>query len=314
MVNKSKFFSLVVPVYNEEGNIPLFINRAEKALDKFSDKFEIIFCIDPSTDNTAEVITKHSKKNKNIKGLLFSRKFGQPACTYAGISYASGHHIGVIDVDLQDPPELLIEMYKKLIISKSDIALATRRSREGETLIKKLVAHFGYKFVNFFTETKIPVNTGDFRIMSRKAANELLKLRETHCFLRGMVSFIGFKTCSILYDRDPRYAETSKYNKFFGSFTIGFNGIIGFSSKPLRHLLFLGVSISILSFFIGLYYLYQKLSGQVITPGLSSTIIFISFFSGVNMMALGLIGEYVGRIYDQVKNRPLFIVDQKINL
>lgn len=305
--------SLVAPVYNEASNIKLFINRAVKVLERFA-KYELIFCIDPSTDNTFELIQSFAKDNKNIKGLLMTRKFGQAPATFAGIRHATGDYVSVIDADLQDPPELVLDLYKKLIESNSEIALAQRRSRQGETLIKKLITFYGYKIINNISDSQIPVNTGDFRLMSKKVVNELVKFNEPHCFLRGLVSIIGFKTCFVQYDRDPRFADKGKYNRYLGSLEIGFNGIFGFSSKPLRLMFLFGFAIILLSFILIIWYLIQKFYNPNITPGLSTTVILISFFSGLNIFSIGLIGEYVARIYDQVKGRPIYIIDKKINL
>ena len=190
---------------------------------------------------------------------------------------------------------------------------ARRKSRKGETIIKKIISSIGYYLINKFSDIKIPRDAGDFRIISRKVINQLKQLNESHGFLRGMVAYVGFKQTYVEYDRDERFAGKSKYNKFFGSLKIGLNGLIGFSSRPLFLMSIIGFILALLSFFLGLWYIFQKIVGISLTPGLTTTVILISFFAGVQLLGLGLLGEYVGRIYDEVKHRPKYILDKKIN-
>lgn len=304
--------SVVVPVYNEELSIEPFLNRTIKALDKITNEYEIIFSLDPSKDGTEEKLKNLASKNKNIKIISLSRRFGQPASTIAGINNSSGDCCIVIDVDLQDPPELIEKLYKKFL-EGYEVVLAKRNKRKGETFIKKIIASFGYKIINFFSEIDIPVDTGDFRLISKKVVEQLRQMKEPHNFLRGMVAYIGFKQCEIIYDRDQRFKGNTKYNKYLGSIKIALNGLIGFSSRPLHIMTIAGFILSIFSFSIGFWYLIQKLSGVDYTPGLPTSVLLITFFSGVQLLALGLIGEYIGRIYDQVKKRPPYIIEKKIN-
>jgi dolichol-phosphate mannosyltransferase len=218
----------------------------------------------------------------------------------------------IIDCDLQDPPELIEDMNQKMD-EGFDAVLARRRSRKGETLIKKLITKIGYHLIEKITDIKIPKNTGDFRIISKRIIENLKKFKEPNGFLRGLVAYIGFNQTFIDYDRDERSEGNSKYNKYLGSIQIAFNGIFGFSSRPLFLMSIIGFIFALLSFSIGIYYLIVKLIDPTITPGLSSTVLFITFFSGLNLIGLGLLGEYVGRIYDEVKNRPNFIIDKKYN-
>jgi dolichol-phosphate mannosyltransferase len=203
-------------------------------------------------------------------------------------------------------------MYKKLS-EGFDVVYAKRRTREGETRIKKILSYLGYKVINRLSDVEIPVNTGDFRIMTRRVINELVKLNESHGFLRGLVAYVGFKQAFVEYDRDKRFLGKGNYNRFTGSLKIGLNGIIGFSSRPLQMMSISGALMAGLSFLLGSIYFFQKIAGVSLSPGLSTTILAITFFSGVQLLCLGLIGEYIGRIYDEVKRRPMFIIDRIIN-
>lgn len=307
-----KTISIVVPVFNEEKNIKVFLDRTINTFYQINVDYEIIFCLDPSTDLTEQIILDEINHNERIKLLLFSRRFGQPAATMAGILACSGDFSVVIDVDLQDPPELIIKMYEKML-EGYEVIYAKRRTRQGETLIKKTIAYFGYALINRFSDVHIPRNTGDFRIMSRRVIEQLRLLNESHGFLRGLVAYVGFKQSFIEYDRDPRFSGSGNYSRITGSLKIGLNGLISFSSKPLFAMSVTGFILAGFSFMLGGWYLAQKLIGINLTPGLSTTILFITFFSGVQLLGLGLIGEYVGRIYDEVKRRPMYIIDKKIN-
>lgn len=304
--------SLIVPVYKEELSIRPFLDRTESVLTSIGKSYEIIFALDPSPDNTELVIMEEIARNPNIRLMVFSRRFGQPAATMAGILGCQGAVCGVIDVDLQDPPELMLEMYSKLLIGY-EVVYAKRKSRKGETLIKRVISYIGYGVINRFSDVQIPRNTGDYRLMTRRVVEELRQLNETHGFLRGLVAYVGFRQAYVEYDRDERFKGSGNYSRLTGSLKIGLNGLISFSSKPLFFMSIFGFVISILSFGLGAVYLVQKLVGNSITPGLSTTVILVSFFAGVQLLGLGLIGEYVGRIYDEVKRRPMYILDKKIN-
>lgn len=304
--------SVVVPVYKEESNIVPFLGRVETVLNKISVSYEIIFALDPSPDRTEEVILSEINRNPFVKLLLFSRRFGQPAATIAGILTCTGETCVVIDVDLQDQPELIEQLYYKLQ-EGYEVVYAKRRSRKGETLVKKLISHIGYAAINQLSDVQIPRNTGDFRIMSRRVIEELRRLNESHGFLRGLVAYVGFKQAFIEYDRDERFSGKGNYNRLTGSLKIGLNGLISFSSRPLQLMSVAGFFLSAFSFILGGWYVLQKLLGFQLTPGLSTTVLIVSFFSGLQLFGLGLIGEYVGRIYDEVKRRPMFIIDKKIN-
>jgi len=194
-----------------------------------------------------------------------------------------------------------------------EVVYAKRRSRKGETLIKRMVAYFGYVIINRLSDVKIPCNTGDFRIMTRRVIEELRQLNESHGFLRGLVAYVGFKQSYVEYDRDERLVGKGKYNRLTGSLKIGLNGIISFSSKPLQMMSIVGFGLTIFSFFLGVSFLVRKLIGIDITPGIPTIIIVVTFFSGIQLFSLGLMGEYIARIYDEVKRRPLYILDKRIN-
>jgi glycosyltransferase involved in cell wall biosynthesis len=303
--------SVVVPVYNEESNIRPFLERMEPVLAKISERYEIVFCLDPSRDRTEQVITEEMRRNHRVRLVVLSRRFGQPAATMAGIAYCRGDSCAVIDVDLQDPPELIADMHAKLK-DGFDVVYAKRRSRKGETWIKRLVSWIGYGVINRLSDIEIPRNTGDFRIMSRRMCDELDRLNEGHGFLRGLVAYVGFPQTFVEYDRDARHAGAGHYNRFTGSLRIGLNGVISFGSRPLQLMSIVGFIVAGFSFLLGAWYVVSKIAGFDYTPGLPTTVLVVTFFSGVQLLSLGLMGEYVGRIYDEVKRRPKYIVDRTV--
>ncbi|MDA2917891.1 glycosyltransferase family 2 protein [Desulfobacterota bacterium AH_259_B03_O07] len=319
MKNKSEYsldnpnLSVVVPVYKEEGNIKPFLERMESVLSTMGVAYEIIFCLDPPPDRTEEVILEEIERNPNIKLIVFSRRFGQPFATMAGILLCKGECCVVIDVDLQDPPELIGKMHDKLR-EDYEVVYAKRRSRKGETLVKRFIAFVGYKIIARFSEVPIPRDTGDFRIMTRRVIEELRRLNESHGFLRGLVAYVGFRQTFIEYDRDERFHGKGNYSRLIGSITIGLNGLISFSTRPLQLMSISGVIIAGFSFLLGAWYVFQKLIGIDLTPGLPTTVLVVTFFAGIQLLCLGLMGEYIGRIYDEVKRRPKFIIDRKVNM
>ncbi len=304
--------SVVVPVYKEEGNIRPFLARTEEVLARIGGAYEILFVLDPSPDRTEDVILGEIARNRRIKLLVMSRRFGQPAATLAGLLTCEGDACVVTDVDLQDPPELIEPMFAKLR-GGCEVVYAKRRSRRGETLAKRAVSWFGYKVIARLSDVPIPRDTGDFRIVTRRVIEELRRLNESHGFLRGMVAYVGFTQDFVEYDRDERLSGRGNYNRLTGSLRIGLNGLIGFSSRPLQLMSIIGVVFAGFSFLLGAWYVVQHLAGMPLTPGLSTTVLVVTFFAGVQLLGLGLIGEYIGRIYDEVKRRPLFIVDKRVN-
>jgi glycosyltransferase involved in cell wall biosynthesis len=308
----SSALSVVVPVYKEEQNIRPFLARTEAVVNQSGEPYEILFVLDPSPDRTEEIILEEISRNPAIRLLVTSRRFGQPAATMAGLMTCHGDAAVVIDVDLQDQPELIVPMLARLR-EGFEVVYAQRRSRKGETLVKRAVAHVGYAVISRLSDVQIPRNTGDFRILTRRVIEELRRLNESHGFLRGMVAYVGFKQSCIEYDRDERFAGKGNYNRLTGSLRIGLNGLIGFSSRPLQLMSLAGVVVAGFSFLLGAWYVCQHLLGIPLTPGLSTTVLVVSFFAGVQLLGLGLMGEYIGRIYDEVKRRPPFIIDKRIN-
>jgi polyisoprenyl-phosphate glycosyltransferase len=300
--------SVVVPVFNEEGNVDEFIRRIAPLLGTLTPNFEIIFSLDPSPDRTADKILAARDQDERIKLITFSRRFGQPMATLAGLQYAQGDAVVVMDVDLQDPPELLTEMVQKWR-EGCDVVYAQRKNREGETWIKKIVASVGYKIINRIADVEIPPNTGDFRLMSRRVVDEINRLKECHGFLRGMVALVGFRQTAILFDRPPRFAGRGNYNRFLGSLRIGFNGIFCFSNYALTLSTQAGFVIALCSFLLGLVYACLKIFGFPFPLGNPTVVILILFLGGVQLIGIGILGEYLGRVYEEVKQRPRFIVD-----
>lgn len=307
----SRLLSIVVPVYKEEANIGPFLTALEPILESCSSRYEILFSLDPSPDRTADVILEHRKRNPRIKLLEYSRRVGQPSATLAGMQMASGDAVIVIDVDLQDPPELIRDMVAKWN-EGYDVVYAQRRSREGETLIKRFVSWVGYRIINRIAEVSIPPNTGDFRLMSRRVVDQVVALKESHGFLRGMVAVVGFKQTSVLFDRKPRHAGQGNYNRFFGSLKIGLNGIICFSNYVLSLSTVFGFAVAGVSFLLGIAYAAMKIAGVHFPMGNPTIVILVLFMGGVQLISVGVLGEYIGRIYDEVKQRPRFILDRKV--
>src|SRR3954470_14978657 len=252
--------SLVVPVYKEEKNIPEFLRRIRPILAGITEDYEIIFSLDPSPDRTEDAILEHRAADNRIKLLKFSRRFGQPMATLAGLEYYSGEAVVVMDVDLQDPPELLNDMVAKWR-EGFDVVLPQRRARTGEPWIKKVVAATGYKVINKIADVKIPPNTGDFRLMSRRVVQEVVRLKESHGFLRGMVAVVGFKQALIPFDRPARFTGRTNYNRFFGSLRIGFNGIFCFSTYALTLSTLAGFVLAGGTFLFALLYFAAKIFG-----------------------------------------------------
>ena len=303
------FLSIVVPVFKEEQNIPEFLTRIRVVLTKVTADYEIIFALDPSPDRTEEMILEQRKKDDRLKLIKFSRRIGQPMATLGGLSYAKGECVLIMDVDMQDPPELIPTMVKKWS-DGYDVVLPQRISREGEPWVKKIIAKLGYKIIAKIANVEIPPNTGDFRLLSRRVVDHVIRLKETHGFLRGMVAFVGFKQCIIPFQRPARFAGSTNYNRFVGSLKIGLNGIFGFSSYSLTLCTQMGFLIAGFSFIIAFVYLVMKLKGFNFPLGNPTLVILILFMGGVQLISIGILGEYIGRIYEEVRGRPKFIVDR----
>lgn len=302
--------SVVIPAFKEEANIERVYERLSAVLDGMDLDWELIFSVDPSPDRTEELVLALRRRDPRVKMLRFSRRFGQPMATLAGLDAASGDATIVIDCDLQDPPELIPDLVARWR-QGYDVVYAQRRSRSGETLAKRIVARVGYKVIDRIAEVEIPPNTGDFRLMSRRVVANVVALKEGHGFLRGLVGLVGFPQTSVLYDRDPRIAGTSKYNQFFGSLAIGINGLVGFSRYPLQLISVLGLVFSVLAFVVAVAYLGLKIGGVAFPIGNPTVVVVVAFFSGIQLLSLGVMGEYVGRIYDETRQRPKFIIESR---
>jgi glycosyltransferase involved in cell wall biosynthesis len=302
--------SIVVPAYNEESNIDRVYSRLRETLDALELQWELIFSVDPSTDRTEELILALNKTDPRVKLLRFSRRFGQPMATLAGLEASSGAAVVVIDCDLQDPPELIAELVDRWR-DGFDVVYAQRGSRKGETVAKRIVSYVGYRVIARIADVDIPENTGDFRLMSRRVVDHVVALKERHGFLRGLVGLVGFRQTSVQYDRDPRAGGAGKYNRFSGSLLIGLNGVFGFSLYPLRLISVGGIIISVFAFLLGIVYFILKLAGAPFPVGNPTIVILVTFFSGIQLLSLGVMGEYIGRIYDEARERPKYIIESR---
>ncbi len=301
--------SIVVPVYNEENGIEPFLARTENVVDELGCDYEIIFSLDPSTDRTYDVIKENMRRNHHIKLITMSRRFRQAAATMAGVLNCTGDACVVIDVDLQDPPEVITELVEKWQ-EGYDVVYAQRIDRQGETRIRKLIDLTAYGVINFLSDVEIPVDTADFRLINRRVIEEIRKMPETNMFFRGMVSYVGFRQTAVRYHREAREADVSKYNRLWGEFRMGFHGIFCFSSKPLEYVTFLGGFMTAFGVFLSIIYFFQRAilkKKETIVSGLSALLWFIG---GLNIFVSGLLGEYITRIYDDVKGRQRFIIDE----
>ncbi len=303
--------SVVVPVRNESKNLPEFLRRTVPVLASLVADYEIIFAVDPSTDGTEEILRSAHEANKSVKMISFSRRFGQPAATLAGLDFSTGKAVIVMDVDLQDPPELLAELVKKWHAG-FDVVYAQRNKRSGETFVKRLVSNAGYRFLDRWSDVDIPRNTGDFRLMDRKVVDTVLQFPEAHGFLRGLVALAGFHQTSVTFDRPARYSGKGAYNRFFGSLRIGLNGIIGFSTVLLSLSTVFGLIVAMLGIITAVTYAAFKVAGTHFPLGNPTIVILVLLLGSAQLICLGIIGQYVGRIYEEVKRRPRFIVAESV--
>ncbi|MDQ2086087.1 glycosyltransferase family 2 protein [Herbivorax sp. ANBcel31] len=304
--------SVVVPLYNEEEVLLETYKRLKKVMDSLKDSYEIIFVNDGSRDKTAPMAYEICANDKKIKLIDFARNFGHQTAITAGMDYSEGQAIVVIDADLQDPPELIPKMLKKWK-EGYDVVYGKRLARKGETFFKKFTAKLFYRFLRRMTEVEIPVDTGDFRLIDRKVAEALKLVNERSRYIRGIISWLGFKQIGIEFNRDKRFAGETKY-PLKKMFKFAFDAITSFSYKPLKLASYTGFLLSFCSFIYLLVVLYTKLfSSEITQPGWASTLAVNLFFNGITLMILGIIGEYIGRIYDEAKGRPLYIIRQTKN-
>lgn len=304
-----KLVSILIPAYNEEDVLPLLFER----LDTFAKEndvyqFEFLFINDGSRDRTLEMIKSQAEKDGRVSYVNFSRNFGKETAMLAGFDYAKGDAVVNIDADLQDPPELITEMLRYWEEGYDDV-YARRRSRAGESWFKKFTSRTYYKILQNSTRIPIQIDTGDFRLMSRRFVDALQKFRESERYTKGMYSWVGFKKKEIIYDRDPRAAGTTKWN-YAKLVNLAIDGITSFTTAPLRISTYVGAFVSVVAFFYIAYLLIRPLFGVPTVPGYASTLAVILFLGGVQLLSLGIIGEYVGRIFNETKARPLYFVEE----
>jgi dolichol-phosphate mannosyltransferase len=299
-------YSIIVPMYNEEEVIEFTYDRLKQVMDGTEEPYELIFVNDGSHDRTVEQITMICSFDPNVRLINFSRNFGHQIAISAGMDYAQGDAIVVIDADLQDPPEVILEMIAKWK-EGYEVVYGKRLKRKGETAFKKVTAKIFYRTMRVMTNVDIPVDTGDFRLIDRKVCEVLRGLKEKNRFVRGLVSWIGFRQTMVEYEREERFAGETKYPlKKMISFAV--DGITSFSYKPLKIATYVGFTLSITSFLYLIVVIFQKLFTGSTVAGWASIVAVNLLFNGIILMLLGLIGEYIGRIYDESKGRPLYIV------
>lgn len=301
----SPSLSVVIPVYNEEDNVELLYRRLHAALSDMG-SVEYIFVNDGSQDQTLPKVRQLREQDSAVKFISFSRNFGHQVAVTAGLDVATGEAVVIIDADLQDPPEVIPELYRKFQ-EGYDVVYALRSQRRGEGFLKKATAKIFYRLLRFLTGFSIPVDVGDFRLMSRRAVEVFNQLRERHRYVRGMVSWLGFRQAGVSYIRDPRHSGETKYS-VGKMLKLATDGITSFSNVPLQFAGHLGFWISGGSLLYILYIIGMKLFTDKPVLGWASTMTAIIFFGGIQMMTLGVIGEYIGRISDEVKQRPIYIV------
>lgn len=306
------FISIIAPAYNEYENLNFFYQRMKTVLNEITENWEIVFINDGSKDETLKELIRLNSIDERNKIIDFSRNFGKEIALTAGLDYASGQVIIPIDTDLQDPPELIYEMIK-LWKEGNDVVYATRTKREGETFIKKITAHLFYDFINKMTKISIPKNTGDYRLMDRKVLDSLKQLKETHRFMKGLFSWVGYKQISLPYVREPRYAGTTKFN-YWKLWNFAIEGITSFSIVPLQFATYLGFFVFVTSFIYAIIIITKTIIFGSDVKGYPSMMVTLLFMGGVQLITVGVIGEYVGRIYNEVKQRPLYIVNRKYGI
>ena len=301
--------SVVIPIFNEQGNIPKMYERMTKVLSEISSDYEIIFVNDYSRDNSLSLIKELSEKDSHVKYLSFSRNFGHQIAVSAGLDFSKGNAVAIIDGDLQDPPELIKEMYAKYIEGYK-VVYAKRSARRGVNIFKKVAYKLFYRILDKLTDIKIPLDTGDFRLIDRIIIKHLQQMPERNKFIRGQIAWIGYKQTFVEYVRDARYRGETGY-PFSKLMKLAIDGITGFSSKPLKFASNMGIIVSVFSFCI---IVYALISQYVLnTPpirGWASVIISVSFIGGVQLITIGIIGEYISRINNDVRQRPLYIIEE----
>ncbi len=304
--------TIIIPAYNEEESLPILFERVTALIDSVPNyEFEVLFVDDGSKDNTLELIKQQRSKDKRYSYVTFSRNFGKETAMIAGLDYATGDAVIFIDADLQDPPELIPELIKWWEKGYDDV-YAKRRSRKGETWLKKWTSSMYYRLLQSLTSVEIQKDTGDFRLLDKRCVNALRTMRETGRNSKSMFSWIGYKKKEVLYDRDPRIAGETKWN-YKRLIDLAIDGITSFTTSPLRIATILAVPTfsALLVYFI--YVIIKCLTYNIAIQAFQAIILLVLFFSGINIMLFGIIGEYLGRIFNESKHRPLYLVDEYNN-
>jgi glycosyltransferase involved in cell wall biosynthesis len=306
--NQSRpLLSVVVPAYNEQEVLPEFHERLSRVLDGIEPDAEIVYVNDGSRDETLAILQRLHAADPRVAVLDLSRNFGKEIALSAGLQHARGDAVVVIDADLQDPPELIPKLIEEWQ-NGYDVVYARRSDRAGETLLKKSTAHLFYRLMQKLGEVKIPEDTGDFRLLSRRAVNALNSLGEQHRFMKGLFAWIGYQQKPVLYQRDPRHAGETKWN-YWKLWNLALEGITSFTTAPLKFATYLGLVTALGAFGYGTYMIIKTLLVGNPVPGYPSLIVIVLFLGGVQLMAIGVLGEYVGRIFTETKRRPLYFVN-----
>ena len=310
--HRDKKISIIAPFFNEEESLPIFLEEVLNIVEKMSEyNYEIIFIDDGSTDNGLVFLKKMAIENKNIIVLELSRNFGKEAALTAGIDIAAGSAIIPIDVDLQDPPNLIGKMIKKWE-SGSDVVLAKRENRLNENFLKRISASFFYKIYSFFVGNSKISNVGDFRLIDKRVVDNIKNLKEKNRYMKGLLSWPGFSSAEIPYTRNKRKAGKSKFT-FLKLLNLGFEGVTSFSVLPLKFFTFIGFIGIIFSFFFTIIILLQKIFYENFIEGYAFLILLILFFGSLQLLGIGILGEYIGKIYIETKNRPIYIIKNRYN-
>lgn len=305
--------NVVIPCFNEEEVLRESYRRFHVTLSNAPFDYSIIFINDGSHDRTLEILRGFAALDPKVQVLSFSRNFGHQNAVSAGLHHADGDAVVIIDADLQDPPEVIPEMVAEWIKTESNIVYAVRESRKGESVFKLLSAKLFYRTLNLLSEYRFPVDTGDFRLIDRKVLDTFMRFPEKHKYLRGLFSWMGFQQVPFYYKRDERFAGETKYS-FSKMIKLACIGIFGFSKKPLKLAISLGLFCILFAIFIVFWMLYLNifLPDQIV-PGWSSTIFIVLLMGGIQLFTIGILGEYIGNIFDETKNRPEYIIQDKIN-
>ena len=301
--------SIIIPIYNEEYNIPALYGRLKNIVSPLELTYEFVFVNDGSKDNSITLIKQLASIDSAVKYIDFSRNFGHQIAVTAGLDACIGDKIVIIDADLQDPPELIVVMYAKMR-EGFEVVYAKRRTRKGESFLKKYTAQLFYRTLASITSISIPIDTGDFRMIDRKIVDALKNMPEQHKFLRGQISWIGFNQTFVEYDRDERLAGVTGYT-YKKMIQFALDGITSFSNLPIRFATISGFVVSFIAFIIMLYALYSRFILEDYVPGWTSLILSVMFIGGIQLIAIGIIGEYISRISSNVRQRPLYIIREK---